>query len=98
MNLLGHDGYDDGRSTRSERSVRTESLGLPECAILYRRKADMPTSRLTPEIIAAAVVGFEEQKARIVAQVAELRAMLPGGSSEPAVTPEALTRKRKISA
>jgi hypothetical protein len=42
--------------------------------------------------------GFESQKRRIDDQISELRAMLPGGSIEPAATPEAPTRKRKISA
>ena len=50
--------------------------------------------KLTPEIITAAIDGYELQKARIDAQIAELRALLPGGSPE-ATTPEAPTRKRK---
>jgi hypothetical protein len=33
--------------------------------------------KLTNEIINAAILGFEEQKSRIDAQIAELRAMLP---------------------
>ena len=44
----------------------------------------MPTPRLTPEIIHAAIDGFEAQKLRIDAQIADLRAMLPGGTTEPA--------------
>jgi hypothetical protein len=58
----------------------------------------MPTHKLTPEIINAAIVGFEQQKVRIDAQIADLRAMLDGGPAEPATTQEAPTRKRKISA
>ena len=54
----------------------------------------MPT-KLTPEIITAAIEGFEAQKTRIDAQIAELRAVLTGGSTEPAATPEAPTHKRK---
>ena len=38
----------------------------------------MPTSRLTNEIIEAAILGSEEQKRRIDVQIAELRAMLSG--------------------
>ena len=38
----------------------------------------MPT-KLTPEIITAAILGFEEQKRHIDAQIAELRAMLSAG-------------------
>ena len=52
-------------------------------------------TKLTPEIINAAIVGFEQQKLRIDAQVAELRAMLSGGPSEPAIKPEAPTGKRR---
>src|ERR1019366_5290660 len=63
------------------------------------RKADMPQQRLTPEIITAAILGFEEQKRHIDSKIAELRAMLPGGPSETAATPEAPARKcRKFSA
>ena len=40
----------------------------------------MPTHKLTPEIITAAIEGFEQQKRRIDTQIAELRAMLPGGA------------------
>jgi hypothetical protein len=58
----------------------------------------MPTRNLTPQIINAAIFGFEEQKRHIDTQIAELRAMLPGGRAEPAATPEAPKRKRKLSA
>jgi hypothetical protein len=63
------------------------------------RKADMPIQKLTPEIITAAIRGFEEQKRHIDSKIAELRAMLPGGPAETAAAPEASTRKpRKFSA
>ena len=62
------------------------------------RKADMPPQKLTPEIINAAILGFEQQKLRIDAQIAELRAMLSGGPAETAATPEAPIRKRRVSA
>jgi len=55
----------------------------------------MPTHKLTPEIITAAILGFEEQKRHIDTKISELRAMLPGGSTETAATPEAPTVKRK---
>jgi hypothetical protein len=56
----------------------------------------MPT-KLTPEIINAAIVGFDQQKLRIDTQIAELRAMLYGGSTKPtpATTPEPPTTKRR---
>src|ERR1035441_9671262 len=57
----------------------------------------MPSYKLTPEIITAAIVGFEQQKLRIDDQIAELRAMLSGGPAKAAVTPEAPTGKRKKS-
>ena len=55
----------------------------------------MPTYKITPEIISAAITGFESQKTRIDAQIAELRAMLPGGRAEPATAPEAPKGKRR---
>ena len=58
----------------------------------------MLTHKLTAEIINAAVEGFEQQKLRIDAQIAELRAMLTGTPTEPAATPEAPKGKRRMSA
>ena|ERR1035437_6659150 len=55
----------------------------------------MPTQKLTSEIIAAAIQGFEVQKQRIDSKIAELRAMLPGGHTEPTVAPEPTKRKRR---
>ncbi len=55
----------------------------------------MPTPKLTNEIITAAIEGFESQKHRIDGQIAELRAMLPGGRTEPVATPEMPRGKRK---
>ena len=46
----------------------------------------MPTRNLNPQIINAAILGFEEQKRHIDKQIAELRAMLPGGRTEAAAT------------
>jgi cell division septum initiation protein DivIVA len=54
----------------------------------------MPT-KLTNEVIAAAIEGFQAQKHHLDAQIAELRAMLSGGSDETAATPELTTRKRR---
>ena len=55
----------------------------------------MPTPRLTPDIITAAIDGYEAQKTRIDAQIAELRAMLSAGPDETAATSEVPTVKRK---
>ena len=57
----------------------------------------MPT-KLTAEIITAAILGFEEQKRHIDTKIAELRAMLSGSPAESAAKPEGTPRKHKISA
>jgi len=58
----------------------------------------MTTHKLTPEIINAAILGFEEQRRHISTQITELRAMLLGGPTEPVATPEAPRPKRRLSA
>jgi valyl-tRNA synthetase len=59
----------------------------------------MPTQKLTTEILTAAIEGFESQKRRIDAQIAEIRAVLPGGRTEPAATKEVPKgKRRKLSA
>jgi len=59
----------------------------------------MRTLKLTNKIIAAAIEGFEAQKQRIDGQIAELRAMLSGGSTETAAATEPTIRRRsKMSA
>jgi hypothetical protein len=58
----------------------------------------MPTSKLTHEIITAAIDGFEAQKKRIDSQIAELRQMLNAPSSEASAAPESKPRKRRIGA
>src|SRR5664280_2707662 len=55
----------------------------------------MATHKLTPEIINAAVEGFEQQKRRIDAQIAELRQMLTGSPTATAATPESPKGKRR---
>ena len=55
----------------------------------------MPTPKLTNEIITAAILGFESQKTKIDVKIAELKAMLPGGSTQTAATLEPPKRKRK---
>lgn len=57
----------------------------------------MPT-RLTDEIITAAIRGFEEQKRQIDAQIAELRATLSGGGASAGTAPGAPAHKRTVSA
>ena len=54
----------------------------------------MPSQKLTTEIITAAIAGFEAQKRRIDGQIADLRAMV-SGEPTPAAAPEVLKRKRR---
>lgn len=54
----------------------------------------MPT-KLTNEIILAAIDGFESQKKQIDSQITELRQMLNGGRTESVAEPEMPLRKRK---
>src|SRR5664280_2977553 len=58
----------------------------------------MAPHKLTPEIITAAVEGFEQQKLRIDAQIAELRQMLTGSPTATAATPEGPKDRRRMSA
>ena len=55
----------------------------------------MPIPKITNEIIDAAIFGFEEQKRRLDAQIAELRAMRAGGSQ---TTPASGRPRRTMSA
>jgi hypothetical protein len=57
----------------------------------------MPT-KLTAEILHAAIEGLEAQKSRIDARIAEIQQMLSDGGTEPAAPPELPKRKRKMSA
>ena len=54
----------------------------------------MPT-KLTQEIVVAAILGFETQKRHIDSQISELRAMLDGAPGSPAATAETPKRKRR---
>jgi hypothetical protein len=60
----------------------------------------MPTRRFTKSMVAAAILGFEEQKRQIDVEIAELRAM--GSEAEPAKSESATAptkrSKRKMSA
>jgi hypothetical protein len=59
---------------------------------------DMPT-KLTEEVINAAIDGFKAQKSRLDQQIAELRTMLNGGSPQGAVASEPVPRRhRRMSA
>jgi hypothetical protein len=54
--------------------------------------------KLTPEIVTAAIEGFEAQKKRLDDQIAELRQMLnPGPATEAPAAPP-VKRKRRLSA
>ena len=57
----------------------------------------MPQPKLTDEILTAALEGYEAQKTRIDAQIAEIRSMLGGGRPGTAAS-EAGKPRRKVSA
>jgi hypothetical protein len=54
----------------------------------------MPT-KLSAELLTAAIGGFEEKKRHLDFKINELRAILSRGSAKAATTPEAPTGKRK---
>jgi hypothetical protein len=56
--------------------------------------------KLTPQVISAAILGFEEQKRHIDDQIAELRAGLDGGPTKPTptATETPTIKRRKFSA
>jgi hypothetical protein len=58
----------------------------------------MPTQKLSPEIIQAAIEGFESQKRRIDEQIAELRQMLKGDHTAPSRAAESTRPRRTLSA
>jgi len=58
----------------------------------------MPAQKLNVEILNAAIQGFETQKGRIDAQIAEIRQMLAVGRTGPGTATEPQKRKRKMSA
>ncbi|MGO9126016.1 MAG: hypothetical protein ACLP6G_14145 [Terriglobales bacterium] len=52
-------------------------------------------TKLTKEIITAAIAGYESQRARIDQQIAELRGLLAGGPAKTAAIAEGTSPKRK---
>ena len=72
--------------------------GMALNALPCKLKADMPTPKLTNEIISAAIRGFEEQKRLIDNQIAELRAIETGAAGTAAAPQPAKQGRRKISA
>jgi hypothetical protein len=54
----------------------------------------MPT-KLSHEVLLAAIEGFQLQKSQIDTQITELRQMLNGNRTEPVAKPEVPTRKRR---
>jgi peptidoglycan hydrolase CwlO-like protein len=55
----------------------------------------MPTQKLDRSILEAAVIGFEQQRQQIDAKIAELKALLSGGTTQTAATPQPAKRKRR---
>ena len=58
----------------------------------------MPTRKMTPDIVTAAIDGFELQKKRIDAQIDDLRQALTGDGAHGVGAPEPVRRKRTMSA
>ena len=58
----------------------------------------MPQLKLPTDILAAALIGFEVQKNRIEARIAEIKQLLDGGRSEPAPSSEIRKPRKKRSA
>jgi hypothetical protein len=52
-------------------------------------------TKLNHELLRAALIGFEKQKADLSARIAELKQMLGGGSMAPAAKAGAPARKRR---
>jgi hypothetical protein len=69
--------------------------GVISAAVNCFFTGDSMPPKLRPEIITAAIEGFESQKRRIDDQIAELRALLVGGTTETTATLEAPGRKRR---
>ena len=85
------------------RALLAVRLGLT-CALVYsafeptRHTRSHMSNNLNPQIIAAAIEGFEGQKKRLDAQIRELRTMLNGGRSESAATEPPKRKRRRTSA
>ncbi|HEX3747055.1 MAG TPA: hypothetical protein VHW09_24130 [Bryobacteraceae bacterium] len=58
----------------------------------------MATPKLTNDIIAAAILGFEAQKRHLDTRIAELRAMQGGSSTETEPNIDSPRKRRKMSA
>lgn len=63
----------------------------------YQNWRSMPT-KLTNDVLAAAIEGFEAQKKRIDGQIKGLRTMLDGERTEPVAESGGAPRKRRVSA
>jgi hypothetical protein len=61
-------------------------------------KGNMPRQTMTHDIITAAIDGFEAQKKRIDAQIADLRQALTGNGTHALATSEPVRGRRKMSA
>ena len=61
-------------------------------------KTDMPPLKLTDDILSAALVGFEAEKNRIEAKIAEIRQMLGGSTKRAAPTDTGKPRKKRSAA
>jgi hypothetical protein len=100
----------DGNSPRARKTARSARGSRPARVLVKTHRPffnqtggtlfcslETPMStKLTNEIITAAIAGFESQKTRIDQQISELKAMLSGGPAETAATPK--PKRKKFSA
>jgi hypothetical protein len=73
-------------------------MGLSRVNINNRGNLQMSKLSVNPEIIDAAIQGFEYQKAQIEAKIAELRALRSGESVSTEKEPTTATGRRALSA
>ena len=78
---------------------RQKGSNLCSCATMVRRGSTKMPKKLSDEVVKAAIDGFTAQTAQLDQRIAELRAMLNGGSPQAAAVSEPTSRRgRKMSA
>ena len=88
MEKIETESQKDGTEVRTLTSTRLQS---------YFSRNYMP-QKLNNEILTAAIEGFEAQKKRLDAQIAELRQLMTADTAEPAAQSPPAAKRRKISA
>jgi hypothetical protein len=73
-----------------------DSIGQLDIQIQMNPRLDMP-QKLTPEIMIAAIAGYEAQKSHINSRIVEVRSMLDGGRTAPTALSETTKPRKKRS-